>query len=164
MMPDPPRPEEIVHPDPSAWRDMERQNPEYFASEIRTIPGLDPIDVAFPLRRGAMGPVANETSHYSAWRYLLQHTREPGIRLVHGRHDAGAGTDSTPTAQAWVELGDDLVFDGLTRRFYAADAFRATTHAERDRSYTSAEAARLMLKTGHAGPWNEAERHEAGVE
>jgi len=150
-----------MEPEAPGWRDMVQASPGYFAAEIMHIPGLDPIDVPRRLRLGAGGPIAGESSHYTAWRYLLQHTREPDIRLVHGRHDAGLG--GARNDQAWVQLGDTVVFDGLTRRFYAADAFHAVTNAEAGHRYTPAEAARLMLKADHPGPWSDAERHSVGL-
>lgn len=145
-----------MEPEAPGWRDMYRDNPYYFTSEVPRIPGLDPIDVPARLRRGASGAERQGTSHYTAWKYLLRHTGEPGIRLVHGRHDAGTGT--APGDQAWVELEGGITFDAGTKQFYASDAFLAAVQPEVSHTYTTAEAARLMLKAGHPGPWSEAER------
>ncbi|MBA3377395.1 MAG: hypothetical protein H0T93_00780 [Chloroflexia bacterium] len=143
------------------WRDMYRDNPYYFNREVPRIPGLEPIDVPARLRRGAGGAERQGTTHYTAWKYLLRHTSEPGIRLVHGRHDAGSGGE--PGEQAWVELDGEITFDARTRQFYDTSAFHAAVHAEVNRAYTPTEAARLMLKTDHPGPWSGGERHSAGL-
>ncbi|MDQ3656548.1 MAG: hypothetical protein M3457_15920 [Chloroflexota bacterium] len=138
------------------WRDMYRDNPYYFNAETAQIPGLEPIDVPARLRRGAGGAERHGTTHYTAWKYLLRHTGEPGIRLVHGRHDAGNAGE--PVEQAWVELGGGITFDASTKQFYDTEAFRAAVRAVETHAYPAAEAARLMLKAGHPGPWSDAER------
>jgi len=145
-----------MEPEAPGWRDMYRDNPYYFNSEVPRIPGLDPIDVPARLRRGAGGAEREGTSHYTAWKYLLRHAREPRIRLVHGLHDAGTGGERG--AHAWIELGEGIVFDGETKQFYDAAAFHAAVRAEVTHAYSSTEAAHLMLKAGHSGPWSEDER------
>lgn len=145
-----------TEPEAPGWRDMYRDNPYYFTTEVARVPGLQPVDVPARLRRGAGGAEREGTSHHTTWKYLLRHAREPGIRLVHGRHDAGTGGERTE--RAWVELDGGIVFDGDTRQFYAADAFRAAVRAETSHAWSPAEAARLMLKVGHPGPWSDDDR------
>ncbi len=145
-----------MEPEAPGWRDMYRDNPYYFNAEVPRIPGLEPIDVPARLRRGAGGAEREGTSHYTAWKYLLRHAREPGIRLVHGLHDAGTGSERRE--QAWVELDGGIVFDGETKQFYDADAFRAAVRAEVTYACSSTDAARLLLRTSHSGPWSDEER------
>lgn len=145
-----------MEPEAPGWRDMYRDNPYYFNAEVARIPGLAPIDVPARLRRAAGGAEVLGTSHYTAWKYLLRHTREPGIRLVHGRHDAGLG--GAPREQAWIELADGIVFNAETKQFYERQAYLAAVHAEGTHAYSATEAARLMLKAGHPGPWSDEER------
>lgn len=144
-----------MEPEAPGWRDMYHDNPYYFNSEVPRIPGLEPVDVPARLRRGAGGAEREGTSHYTAWKYLLRHAREPGIRLIHGLHDAGTG--SQRGEHAWIVLDEGIVFDGETKQFYDADAFNATVRPDETHAYTAAEAARLMLKTSHSGPWSEDE-------
>ena len=141
------------------WRDMYRDNPYYFSRDFPRIPGLDPIDVPARLRRAAGGADRRAARHYTAWKYLLGHTRESGIRLVHGIHDGGTG--SQPGEQAWVEIDGGITFDASTKQFYVSDSFLAAVHAEVNHTYTPDEAARLMLRTDHPGPWSDEERHTA---
>jgi hypothetical protein len=149
-----------MEPEAPGWREMERDNPYYFDAEIPRIPDLEPSDVPARLRRGAGGAERLGTSHYTAWKYLLRHAREPGIRLVHGIHDTGNGGERSE--HGWVELDGGLAFDGGTRQFYDAEAFRAAVKAEITHVYTATEAARLMLKARHPGPWSDEERR-AGI-
>nr|MBA2468682.1 hypothetical protein [Chloroflexia bacterium] len=74
----------MEQPEAPGWREMERDNPYYFDAEVARVPGLDPLDVPARLRRGAGGAERLGTSHYTTWKYLLRHAREPGIQLVHG--------------------------------------------------------------------------------
>jgi hypothetical protein len=140
---------------PATWRDMYRDNPDYF--DTAPLPAGYPERAPVPdrLRRGA-GLAAGDTgSHQLACTYVLRHAKEPGIRLVHGSIDPGETGDRQ--AQAWVELDGNLTFDGHTREFFATDRYQAALHAEPDRRYTAAEAARLLLNTGHPGPWTATE-------
>lgn len=148
--------ESTMEPEAPGWRDMYRDNPYYFTSEVPCIPGLEPIDVPARLRRGAGGAERQGTSHYTAWKYLLRHAREPGIRLFHGLHNSGTGNERSE--QAWVAIDGGITFDANTRQFYDTSAFHTAVRPTVNHTYTATEAARFMLKADHPGPWTSDER------
>ncbi|MBL8797207.1 MAG: hypothetical protein JNM56_25115 [Planctomycetia bacterium] len=60
-----------------------------------------------------------------AYHYLTWHCRQAGILLVHGTSSLGGGDD-----HAWVELSDDIVFDGVLQRFYKKSSYYKLTGAQ----------------------------------
>src|SRR5690242_13300623 len=104
------------------------------------------IEVLEPLRRGVTPRKTSPGLGFdTALRYVLAHPEIIGLRLVHGR--------CLGLAHAWVELPGGVVFDGVVQRFYTLAGYRAATAATEEASYTSGEAAHLVLAGDHCGPW-----------
>jgi hypothetical protein len=81
--------------------------------------------------------------------YVLGHDAR-GVRLVHGVYGYGP-----VVGHAWVELPGDVAFDGVLQRFYTLAGYCAAVGARSLKSYTRAEAASWMSRTGHFGPWED---------
>ena len=92
---------------------------------------------------------------------MLRHAKEPGILLVHGSIDPGGSGNRHD--HAWAELAGNITFDGATGEFYATDAYGPAVGAVVTHRFTAADAARLLLRTGHHGPWTATELMAAGV-
>jgi hypothetical protein len=135
------------------WRDMNRDSPDYFAAEARH-EGY-PESVAPPTHlRGPSGiPIREPGGFRAACTFAIRHPSVADLHLVHGT--SRFGSVSEPSPHAWVELPGNLTFDGATQAFYPTGAFLAAGQTETQSTYTSAEAARLLLDHGHPGPWPE---------
>lgn len=144
--------------DPTTWRDMSREQEAYFEEGPGPAGYPDPVTAPPRLRRGGGVAPAPGTAHAIACTFFLRSVADPG-RLVHGTIEAG---HEPRHAHAWVELPEGLTWDGATRRFYPTAAWRTHLRPLGERAYTRTEAARLLLRTGHPGPWSDAERVAAG--
>jgi hypothetical protein len=114
------------------------------------------VEVSAPLRRGVTLRKTSPGGGFdTTLSYVLAHPEIKGLRLVHGR--------SLGIAHSWVELPGGIVFDGVAQRFYTLAGYRAATEAAEEASYTSHEAAHLVLAGDHCGPWSAEEaKGEAG--
>ena len=143
----------------TSWRDMYKDNPEYFGIAATPKAYPEPVTVSLALRMGNGRAAAASNAYHLACTFVIQHPRQPGIQLVYGSIDPDG--DGNRADQAWVEMDDNLLFDPLTQQFYPADAFHRALQAEIDRTFSVAQAARLVLTSGGHGPWSEAEIHAA---
>lgn len=143
----------------TSWRDMYKDNPDYFGIGVNLKAYPSPVTVPMNLRSGNGRAAGASNAYHLACTYVLQHPRQPGIRLVHGSIDPEG--DGTRIDQAWAEMDDNLAFDPLTQQFYPTDAFHESLGAEIDRTFSVAQAARLVLTSGAHGPWSETEIHAA---
>ena len=84
-----------------------------------------------------------------AWEYCTSYAADLAV-LVHGtvRYN-----DQTRTGHAWVELPGDIVFDGVTQRFYDGQQYRDVRKAERCKEYQPSEARYIGFQNGNYGPW-----------
>lgn len=85
-------------------------------------------------------------------KYLLDHPRVTGARLVHGV--ISHKPSHIPLDHAWVELPGDVVFDGVVQAFFTSASYLAVLSALRLDSYTYHQANGLLAAHGHPGPWN----------
>jgi len=85
-------------------------------------------------------------------KYVLDHPRIDGLRLVHGV--ISHAPQFVPLDHAWVELPGDVVFDGVVQAFFTRASYYAVMGAVPMDSYTGSEARRLVAEHGHPGPWN----------
>lgn len=70
------------------------------------------------------------------------------VRLVHGHYG-----DMVHMGHAWVELPGNIVFDGVVKRFYDKAGYYKVMDVSKDEEYSPKEAAELMLRYKHWGPW-----------
>ena len=133
--------------EPMSWRDMHRDAPDFFASEA--IQTGYPASLPRPPHLRVSRPDADADPYRGACTFLLANARHPGLQLVHG----SVAFDGTRRATAWVELPDNLTYDGATLAFYRTDAYRDAGDVTVETVYATQEAARLLLETGHPGPW-----------
>jgi hypothetical protein len=77
------------------------------------------------------------------------------VEVVHADVMGQGPIDGVVHGHAWVELDRKVVFDRSNgRRLIAhAEQYHAAGQAENVRRYTLEEARRLMVETGHFGPW-----------
>lgn len=135
---------------PNSWREIREQNPQYVG--LDQPPGYpEPAPVPASRRRGAGFPPEPGSPHKAACTFFLRHVADDAARLVHG--SVAPLGERRPAA--WVELPEGLAWDGATRRFYPLAAWQDTVAPEVDHRYTRAEAARLLHRSGHGGPWED---------
>jgi hypothetical protein len=150
--------------EPRTWREIRAANPDYVdPGQPSGYP--DPVPTPARWRRASGLPPAPGSPHQAACTFYLRHVDDDDARLVHG---SVAPDGESRRAHAWVEFADGLVWDGLTRRFYEGESYRAALRAEAGHSYSRVEAARLLLRSGHPGPWDDtagdADRAAAGLD
>jgi hypothetical protein len=86
-----------------------------------------------------------------AWKYMMQHDEVPGLKLVHGKiTNPGC---SYEISHAWVELPEDVIFDGTEGQFYERQSYLSALQARRLIVLSSEEACRR--KDSDYGPWFE---------
>lgn len=77
-----------------------------------------------------------------------------GTLLIHGSIDGGPGTLGR-IPHAWLRLGDGTVWEPINGDVFRDNrAYRAWASARLERHYTKDEARRLVLDSGHYGPWH----------
>lgn len=83
--------------------------------------------------------------------YFVSDHNIEGARLVHGRI-SDFGVDCS---HAWVELPGEIVFDGVTQRFYRRDRYYEVRSAIKERCNTAEEALINSVRHRNFGPWHE---------
>lgn len=80
--------------------------------------------------------------------------QDPGEwRLVHGEVDCyDPASGSSRMGHAWLENRAE-VFDPVANRHYSREDYYSLGRAAVVRRYTKIEAAHVMIKEGHTGPW-----------
>ena len=73
-----------------------------------------------------------------------------GWRLVHGFAFVGG---AVPGEHAWLRLPDGRVWDPTENAYATAEEYKAACRATPVREYTRLQAARLVSKRRHSGPW-----------
>lgn len=132
-----------------SWQDIRDESPDYVGFDQPS--GYpDPVPTPDHLRRGAGAPPAPGSPHDTAVRIFLGHIEDDDARLVHGT----ILVNGERRPHAWVEVPENLVWDGGTRRFYNCATWSERLHPASDRRYTRSEAARLLLTTSDSGPWD----------
>jgi hypothetical protein len=86
---------------------------------------------------------------------------ENAINLPNADADAAViGWPRVPRVHhAWIDLNDGRVFCTTWKKYAPADEYARRWGAVADRRYTQAEAVKLMLASGHFGPWDKTKRH-----
>ena len=93
------------------------------------------------------GPHNLRQCYPNALLYAVDHHNIEGMRLVQGVNNLFG-------EHAWVELPNNIVFDGVLQRFYAQDRYYSTTSARKEAEYTwEAATSKYMISGGH-GPWH----------
>lgn len=92
--------------------------------------------------------------YQKALEYVITlHDREidlTPVKLVHGV--LGVGGFLEPS-HAWVEIEDEIVFDGVLRRFYTKEGYYRERVAAKVVEFAAKDAPRLLLQFRHYGPW-----------
>lgn len=86
-----------------------------------------------------------------AIRYVLDHPRIAGLRLVHGV--VAHAPRFIPFDHAWVELPGRIVFDAVVQAFFTHDSYDVATSAMALDRYSRRHTERLLAVHGHPGPW-----------
>ncbi len=120
------------------------------------LPGLHRrgTEVAVPpeLRRGTVvGAGWPGDCEQGAYAYLTRHAHVPGVRLAHG-YATEAGL---VWPHAWVEIGDETVYDPSLGRFFELPSFYGVLQAVPLVVYTASQALERAEATGTPGPWPE---------
>lgn len=95
------------------------------------------------------------------WYYTVM----PGhgdVLLIHGTIMMPNGRRTT---HAWVEIPGDVVFDGVTQRFYDKNGYYSARDAKVDNEYGQMDAVVMSIENeGQMGPWPELPPDDEAVE
>jgi len=91
------------------------------------------------------------TCYADAWRFLI---KEGEGNLVHGTVYIG----NRRIRHAWVETESGFVWEPQTGRYFTLLGFRCDFAPLEESRYTPEEAAIMVARTKHFGPWTEEER------
>jgi hypothetical protein len=87
-----------------------------------------------------------------AYLYVVSHDHVEGIHYVVGEASVGGCG-----LHAWVELPNDVVFDGVMQRFYRREAYDERQHVKVYYRYTGAAAVEIVValrrKLGNEATW-----------
>ncbi|MBC8477487.1 MAG: DUF192 domain-containing protein [Dehalococcoidia bacterium] len=92
------------------------------------------------------------TCYADAWRFLI---KEGEGELVHGTVYSG----NRRIGHAWVLTNSDFIWEPQTGRYFTNLGFRDTFAPVEDHRYTPEQAAIMVARTRHLGPWSAEERH-----
>jgi hypothetical protein len=90
----------------------------------------------------------NHQCYRTALEFVIEHGHIPEIRLVHG--ELGF-TGAVP--HAWVELPQDVIFDGTLQRYYRKSCYYSSLAAFTLKSYSVEAALALWTSSGNYGTW-----------
>jgi len=93
------------------------------------------------------------TCYADAWRFLI---KEEEGELVHGTVFSGGHR----IGHAWVETSTGWVWEPETGRYFTRLGFRDAFSPDIESRYTAEEAAIMVARTKHFGPWTEQERRQ----
>ncbi|MDD4985215.1 MAG: DUF192 domain-containing protein [Dehalococcoidales bacterium] len=91
------------------------------------------------------------TCYADAWRFLIK--KEEG-KLVHGTVYSG----NRRIGHAWVETDSDFIWEPQTGKYFTNLGFRDAFAPVEDHRYTPEQAAIMVARIRHFGPWTEEER------
>jgi hypothetical protein len=133
-------------PDGKPWRAPGHVQCHVCGMDLTRPPSAPELNVPSEWRHGVTPKRRHLRRCYErAFSYVLSHADINGIRLVHGTYQGGLG-------YAWVEVGD-IAFDPNHQRFYDRNRYYAATGGRKCIEYSTEDAARRSMQSGHAGPW-----------
>jgi len=91
------------------------------------------------------------TCYADAWRFLI---KEGKGKLVHGTVYSG----NRRIGHAWVITDSDFIWEPQTGRYFTTLGFRCDFAPVEESRYTPEEAAIMVARTKHLGPWSAEER------
>jgi len=93
------------------------------------------------------------TCYPDAWRWLM---KEESGTLVHGT----VISLGKRIGHAWIETDAGFIWEPLTGDFFRYNAWQAAAEPIEEHRYTVEEAAIMVARMGHHGPWTAEERTE----
>jgi len=96
---------------------------------------------------------ACSTCYADAWRFLIKHGEG---ELVHGTVYSG----NRRIGHAWVQTNPDFIWEPQTGRYFTNLGFRSDFAPIEESRYSPEEAAIMLARARHFGPWTEEERRQ----
>lgn len=91
--------------------------------------------------------------YQKAFKYVSSKSKLDGVLLVHGLYKPYAVPHHS--GHAWVELPNDIVFDGVIQRFYKKQGYYEYYEIIRQVEYSCSEMYDVGFKAGGTyGPWH----------
>ena len=88
-----------------------------------------------------------------AFRYMADKGKLEGLILVHGQYKPFSLEKHAD--HAWVEINNEIVFDGVLQRFYDKEGYYKYYEAIKEREYDHKEMYQTGRKNGgNFGPWH----------
>jgi len=93
------------------------------------------------------------TCYADAWRFLIKHGEG---ELVHGTVYSG----NRRIGHAWVQTNPDFIWEPQTGRYFTNLGFRCDFAPIEESRYSPEQAAVMLARARHFGPWTEEERRQ----
>jgi len=127
---------------------MSKRTPLIMQAIQKDIDQMKPFEIEPPdqYKTGKAKRYYEKQCHKKAWDYMVYSNHEEGV-MVQGLHsDMGV-------PHSWVELPDDIVFDGVLQRFYNKDDYYRERQIIKIVEFTLKEILQKYEETGNIGEW-----------
>jgi hypothetical protein len=112
---------------------------------------ITPVD---EYKTGKPKRLSPKNCYIKAFQYVSDKSHIEGIRLAHGLYKPSFINNHS--GHAWVELPNEIVFDGVLQRFYKKEGYYNFYQITKQVEYDSKEMRKAGLEAGGTyGPWHE---------
>jgi hypothetical protein len=99
---------------------------------------------------GVTNRVYPKSCFEKSWEYIVNSLHHSGLKLVHGTCMVLGGL---AIDHGWIEIGEDIVFEGVYQRFYDKKKYYEARGLVKYVEYTLDEVRKMSWETRHKGPW-----------
>jgi hypothetical protein len=108
------------------------------------------IDVDSIYKINVINRVYPKECYAKSWDYIVYSSYPENLVLVHGTCTIMGGLK---IGHGWVEIGENILFEGVYQRFYDKEKYYAARGLVKHFEYTIEELRELSYKFKHKGPW-----------
>lgn len=119
----------------------------------RLFAALNPLPKRREEGMASPGTITAGSCYEYAGRFIMDTPRKD-VKLIHGVVTPPAGPSAGERlGHGWIEFEDE-VFDPVSQRFYKRETYYKANQPEVERTYTKADALKMMLSKKVWGPWH----------
>lgn len=126
---------------PTMYQAVKRTREEYRDLQV----AVDPV-----YKINVTNRVYPKACFNKSWDYIIHSLSQSKIKLIHGTCMVLGGI---PIDHGWIEIGENIVFEGVYQRFYDKEKYYAARGLIKHFEYSSEQVRDLSWKHKHKGPW-----------